>query len=72
MEGLVGYLILLLQNIGIADIAYEDEVVGIEENILNGIQPVLLIEKTEKDVGFVRRVVPSKVRRSRAWIEMSQ
>ena len=72
MEGLVGYLILLLQNIGITDIAYEDEVVGIEENILNGIQPVLLIEKTEKDVGFVRRVVPSKVRRSRAWIEMSQ
>jgi hypothetical protein len=72
LEGLVGYLILLLQNIGIADIAYEDEVVGIEENILNGIQPVLLIEKTEKDVGFVRRVVPSKVRRSRAWIEMSQ
>lgn len=62
----------MLQNIGIADVPNEDEIVGIEENIFDGIQPVLLIEKTEKDVGFVREVIPSKVRRSRDWIEINQ
>jgi hypothetical protein len=47
LDGLVSYLAFLFQNIGIANVAYEDEVVRIEENILDGIQPVLLIEKTE-------------------------
>lgn len=44
-------LALLLEDVGEADVAHQDEVVGVEEKCFGCVQPVLVIEKTEQDVG---------------------
>jgi len=72
LDRLLRSLRLAFQDISKANITYKHEVVHIIEKVLYCVQPILLIVKTEEDVGYVLRDVPSRVRIRKLWTEISQ
>lgn len=71
-DGLLRRLSPAFEDIGKADVTYEDEIVHIIEKTFDGIEPILLIEEAEKYIRLMLIDLQSRERMRKPCIEISQ